>query len=101
MVSLLLVLLWVGIATFADICFKGAGRFDTWRFGAGFLCYASTSFIAVATFNRQQWGWIVIVWNCLSLGISMYLSVTMFHERFSVRRAVASVLVLAAMFLAE
>jgi drug/metabolite transporter (DMT)-like permease len=33
--------------------------------------------------------------------LSMLISVGMFHERFTVRRAIASVLVLAALFLAE
>jgi hypothetical protein len=97
-----LVLAWVGIVTYADTCFKAAaGRFDVWRFLIGFFCYGSTSVLAIVTFGQARWGWIIITWNCLSLGLNMLISVGMFHERFAVRRAIASVLVLAALFLAE
>jgi len=101
MLSLLLIFVWVALATYADTCFKACERLTGWRFLIGTSCYASCAFLAVATFRRQQWGWIVIVWNCVSLAVSMFLSVALYREPFTFRRIVASLLVLAAIFLAE
>jgi multidrug transporter EmrE-like cation transporter len=101
LVGLCLVLLWVAIATYGDVCFKTAGGFHSWRFLIGALCYLSTSIIAVTTFNRQQWGWIFIVWSCLALALGIWLSVVLYHEPFTMRRAIAAVLVVVALFLAE
>jgi multidrug transporter EmrE-like cation transporter len=99
--SLLLVLLWVLVATYGDICFKQAATIASLSFAQGFVSYAACSFLALAAFQRQQWGWVFIVWNCLSLVLSMVLSVLLFQEELTSRRLVATVLVCVAILLAE
>lgn len=99
--SLIVVLVWVGLATYADICFKAATSIITADFFLGALCYFLTSFLAIIAFHRQQWGWIFIIWNCFSLGLGMLLSVALFREPFTLKRAAASVFVLLAILLAD
>jgi drug/metabolite transporter (DMT)-like permease len=99
--AICLVLLWVGIATYGDTLFKGAPALSSGKFACAMLAYLATSFLAFWTFKLQQWGWIVLLWNSLSLGVSLFLSVAMFGEPFTIRRRVAAVLVLAAMLLTE
>src|SRR4051812_6959782 len=77
LVSLAVVFLWVALATYADIRFTAAPSFTSADFLAGSLCYALTGFLAVIAFHRQQWGWVIIVWNCVSFGLAMLLSVAL------------------------
>lgn len=100
-VTLLLIVLWVAIATYGDTLFKRAAGLFTPAFAAGFCCYAAASFFALATFRRQQWGWIIIFWNSISLGLSLALSVWLYREPFTVRRAIAAALLAGAMLLAN
>lgn len=100
-VSLFIVLLWVGLATYGDVCIKQAASVRTPTFWLGFACYALTSFLALIAFHRQQWGWIIIVWNCLALAVGISLSVFIFHEDLTPRRIIASVLVAIGIVLAE
>ena len=79
--SLAVVFLWVALATYADIRFTAAPSFTSADFLAGSLCYALTGFLAVIAFHRQQWGWVIIVWNCASFGLAMLLSVALFRDR--------------------
>jgi multidrug transporter EmrE-like cation transporter len=58
------------------------------------LCYALTAFLALIAFHRQQWGWIITVWSCFSFVLAMLLSVLLFREPFTVKRAIASAFVL-------
>jgi hypothetical protein len=99
--SLIVVFLWVALATYADICFKAATSIVTVDFLVGSLCYLLTSFLAIVAFHRQQWGWIFIIWNCFSLLVAMVLSVALFREPFTLKRAAASVFVLLAILLAD
>jgi multidrug transporter EmrE-like cation transporter len=99
--SIILVLAWVGLATYADTCFKKAPKVDSLKFFTGMACYAATSFFAIATFKRQQWGWILITWNCTSLLVSMILSVVLFDEPFTKRRMIATILTLIAILMSE
>jgi drug/metabolite transporter (DMT)-like permease len=94
-----MVLLWVAVATFADTRFKSAGSFWTRDFLIGTTCYCLTSVIALAAFRRQSWGWIILVWNILSLALSLLLSVTLYHEPFTRYRLVAALMLLGAFLL--
>ncbi len=100
-ITLALVIGWVVLATYADTLFKSATSWRGTEFILGVTCYAACGVFALATFRRQQWGWVILVWNICSLAISMGLSVLIFHEPFTARRAIASALVLTASFLAE
>jgi len=99
--SLTVVLLWVALATYADTCFKAASSIATADFVVGAVCYFLTSFLAIAAFHRQQWGWIFIVWNCVSLALGMLLSVVLFREPFTLKRAVSSLFVFLAILLSD
>ena len=99
--TLIIILGWVGLATYADTCFKKAPNVYSQTFLIGLTCYTLTSFFAIMAFKRQEWAWIILMWNCISLVISLVLSVWMFHEQFTTRRALASVLVLLAILLIE
>lgn len=101
MIPVLLVILWVVLASIADIRFKAANGHFTLDFWIGLACYASTALLALWTFNRQTWGWIVLLWNCVSLGLCMLLSVVLYHEPFTTRRLIASLLLLGAILLAD
>lgn len=96
-----LVLVWVGIATYGDTLFKSAPSLSSGLFLAAAGCYLVTSFFAFWTFRLQQWGWIILLWNSVSLALSLLLSVVMFGEPFTIRRRIAAVLVLAAILLTE
>ena len=99
--SLAVVFAWVALATYADVCFKtAAGAFGT-DFFLGLLCYMLTGFLALAAFNRQQWGWVFILWNCASLVLGMVLSVALFREPFTIKRVAASFFVLVAILLSD
>lgn len=100
-VALLGILLWVAIATYADILFKSAPSLDSARFVAAAFCYASTSFLAFYMFKLRQWGWICLLWSSAALGLSLFLSVVMFHEPFSLRRRVAAACIITAILLTE
>jgi hypothetical protein len=99
--SVMLVFFWVGIATYGDTLFKSAPSLASEKFLAGAAMYLVTSFFAFWTFKLQQWGWIILLWNSLSLALSLFLSVVLFSEPFTIRRRVASLLVLAAILLTE
>jgi hypothetical protein len=99
--SLTIVFLWVALATFADIRFKLAASIATADFLVGAICYFLTSFLALAAFHRQQWGWTIIVWNCVSLALGMALSVFLFREPFTVKRVAASLFVFLAILLSD
>jgi hypothetical protein len=100
-VSLAIVFVWVALATYADICFKAAAGAFGADFFLGLLCYTLTGFLALAAFNRQQWGWVFILWNCVSLVLGMVLSVVLFREPFTIKRAAASFFVLIAILLSD
>jgi multidrug transporter EmrE-like cation transporter len=97
--SFSIVFLWVVLATCADICFTTATRFMSADFFVGLMCYMLTAFLAVVAFHRQQWGWIIIVWSCFSFVLAMLLSVVLFREPFTLKRALASSFVLLAILL--
>ena len=99
--SITVVFLWVALATFGDIRFKAATGIATADFFVGALCYALTSFLAIVAFHRQQWGWIFIIWNCFSLLVAMLLSVVLFREPFTLKRAAASTFVVLAILLSD
>lgn len=96
-----LILLWVGIATYADTLFKSANSLNSGRFIAGAAGYLVTSLFAFWTFRLQQWGWIIILWNSTSLALSLFLSVAMFGEPFTLRRKISAVFVMIAILLTE
>ena len=83
--SLAVVLLLVALATYGDLRFKAAAGVIGANFFVGLACYMLTGFLALVAFNRQQWGWVFIVWNCVSLGLGMVLSVVLFREPFTSR----------------
>ena len=99
--SFAVVFLWVAVATYADIRFKAAAGLLSADFVLGILCYLLTGFLALVAFHKQQWGWVIIVWNCFSFILSMLLSVLLFREPFTVKRASASAFVLLAILLAD
>jgi len=96
-----LVVLWVGIATYGDTLFKSAPSLLSAQFAAAALTYFISSFFAFWTFKLQQWGWIILLWNSLSLALSLFLSVAMFAVPFTIRRRISAALVLAAILLTE
>jgi len=96
-----LILPWVGIATYGDTLFKSAPSLTSGKFVAASASYFVTSFFAFWTFKLQQWGWIILLWNSLSLALSLFLSVVMFEEPFTLRRRIAAAFVLAAILLTE
>jgi multidrug transporter EmrE-like cation transporter len=99
--ALFLVLLWVAVATYADTQFKDAPGFLSVEFARGAVGYGATSFIAVATFKSQSWGWIFIVWSAAALALGLGLSVVLYHEPMTWRRITAASLLLMALVLAE
>ena len=99
--SIVLIIIWVAIGMFGDVFLRASQGFSTWRFVAGTALYASTSILAILTFRRQSWGWVILAWNCISIAIGMALSVIIFGERFTWKRLIAAALLTAAMFLAE
>lgn len=101
MMTASLILGWVVLATYADMLFKGAKTWDSQRFMAGVACYAACGAFALATFKRQQWGWIILMWNICSIALSMLISVLQFNEPFTMRRAIAMALIITAIFLTE
>lgn len=98
-ISLILVIAWVSVATFADTRFKAASGVATFDFWIAFSSYAVTSFIALATFRRQSWGWIILMWNILSLALSLALSVALYREPFTRHRLVAALMLFGAFLL--
>jgi len=96
-----LVLVWVAIALYADTLFKGLADFRSRRFLGGAGLYLACTFLAVWTYRLEQWGWIVIAWNAASVAGGLVMSSLLFHETFTPRRAIATALALAAIFLAE
>lgn len=91
-ISLILMLAWVAVATFADTRFKAASGVWTVSFAVAFASYALTSFIALVAFRRQSWGWIILIWNTLSLALSLVLSVILYREPFTTHRLVAALM---------
>lgn len=98
-ISLILVLVWVAVATFADTRFKAASGVWTFDFWIAFASYALCSFAALATFRRQSWGWIILMWNVLSLALSLVLSVVLYREPFTRHRVVAALMLFGAFLL--
>lgn len=101
LLAIALIVVWVGIATYGDTLFKSSTSLDSGRFVAASACYLATSFFAFWTFKLQQWGWIILLWNSLSLALSLALSVMVFGEPFTIRRRLAAAFVLAAILLTE
>lgn len=99
--TLSLVVFWVCIATYGDVQFKAARGILSAEFAIGLACYCCTALVAVATLHRQSWGWIILLWNCLSLALSLVLSVGLYHEPMTWRRGAAGALLLAAILLTE
>ena len=100
-VSTLLVIFWVAVATWADALLKSTGRLGTMQFVTGACVYFCCAFLAFWTYRLQSFGWVVLLWNSMSLALSLVLSVTMFGEPFTIRRRIAAAFVLAAILLAE
>lgn len=101
-ISILLIMAWVAIATYGDVRFKAAsGIFLGPDFAIGMLSYLATGVLAVFAFPRQQWGWTILLWNSLSLLLSICLSVWIFHEPLTAKRAIATGFVLTAIMLAD
>ena len=101
LLALTLILIWVGIATYGDTLFKTATSVTSGKFVVGSATYFATSFFAFWTFKLQKFGWIILLWNSLSLALSLFLSVVMFGEPFTLRRRIAAALILAAILLTE
>jgi len=101
LLTVVLVLFWVGIGTYGDTMFKTAPSLLSSKFAAAAASYLATSFFAFWAFRLQQFGLILILWNSVSLALSLFLSVAMFGEPFTIRRRVAAVLVFAAVLLTE
>jgi hypothetical protein len=99
--AIALVLAWVVVATYADMQFKAAPEIMSSEFARGIAGYGASGFIAIAAFKQQSWGWIFIAWNCLSLTLGLVLAIAVYHEPMTWRRASASVLLIAAILLAE
>src|SRR5215470_937782 len=87
--SILLIIVWVAIGMFGDVFLRASHGFSTWRFVAGTALYGSTSILAILTFRRQSWGWVILAWNCVSIAAGMVLSIIIFGERFTLKRAIA------------
>ena len=100
-ISVLAVLAWVGIAVYADMLFKRAPNLMSWVFAVGAILYASTGFLAFYVYRVQQWGWVAITWNVVALGMGLAISILFYNEPFTLRRLLASLLLLAAFFIAE
>jgi multidrug transporter EmrE-like cation transporter len=99
--SVTLVIIWVALATWGDTLLKTAPRLGTIRFAVGGVIYFSCAFLAFWTYRLQGFGWVVLLWNSLSLALSLLLSVVVFQEPFTIRRRIATILVLAAILLTE
>lgn len=99
--SLALVLLWVAVATYGDVQFKAAPAIASRQFAFGFVSYCACSFIALETFRRQSFGWVIIAWNCLALGLGLAVAFGFFHEPMTWRRTLSAALLLAAILLVE
>jgi drug/metabolite transporter (DMT)-like permease len=98
-ISLLLVFSWVVVATFADTRFKAAAGVLTTDFWIGFASYAICSFGAIMAFRRASWGWIILIWNVLSLALSLFLSVVLYGEPLTRHRLVAALMLFGAFLL--
>ncbi len=96
---MILILAWTGIAIYGDTHFKAASSLLSGKFWLGFFYYSSTSFIAYWSYKLQQWGWITIMWTAANLAISLFLSVSLYNEPFTIKRKIASALVLLATIL--
>jgi hypothetical protein len=99
--AIVLVLVWVAVATYADMQFKAATGVLSPEFARGIIGYGASGFVALAAFKQQSWGWIFIAWNCLSLAAGLTLAVAIYQEPMTWRRMSAAILLVAAMLLAE
>jgi hypothetical protein len=99
--AILLILIWVGIVTYCDALFKSAASMASTKFIVAASLYFGMSFLAFWTFKLKQFGWVILLWNSVSLAASLVLSVVAFREPFTIRRCAAAVLVLAAILVAE
>ncbi|MHB8272692.1 hypothetical protein [Bradyrhizobium sp.] len=100
-IALLLVAVWVAVATFADMRFKEAQSIFSTEFLFGVAGYGVTCFLAIATFRYATFGWIFLVWNSMSLALGLGLATSYYHEPLTTRRLITAGLLAGAMFLAE
>lgn len=96
-----IIVVWVCLATYGDTLFKSAPSIVSLRFAGGAMSYLLSSVLAFWGFKLKQWGWTILLWNSISLGLSLFLSVVLFGEPFTIRRKLATALVVAALLLAE
>lgn len=101
LMAVALIVVWVSLATYGDTLFKSAHSIASLRFVGGAMTYLLSSFLAFWGFKLKQWGWTILLWNSISLGLSLLLSVVLFGEPFTIRRKLAAALVVAALLLAE
>ena len=101
LVALILVAIWVSVATFADVKFKEAPSILSTEFMMGVLGYGATCFIAIATFRYATFGWVFLVWGIMSLAVGLGLATSYYHEPLTTRRLLTAGLLASAMFLAE
>jgi multidrug transporter EmrE-like cation transporter len=95
-----LILLWVLIATVADMHFKAARSWDDPSFWIGVVLYAFTGGLALLTFKRVDFGSVVVIWIATSLLLGILVSVLWYRERFTCARALALLATIIAMALA-
>lgn len=93
--------IWVAIATAADYFFKFAPAIKSSEFLYGTMLYAICGYFAFTTFHDKSWSWVILMWNTVSLILSLILSVIVFHEPFTVRKLIAATALLIAVFMVE
>lgn len=101
LVAVLLIAIWVSVATFADMRFKEATTVLSVEFLFGVLGYGATCFLAILTFRYGTFGWVFLVWGIMSLALGLGLATSYYHEPLTTRRLLTAGLLAGAMFLAE
>ena len=101
LIAVLLIALWVAVATFADMRFKEAQSIHSIEFLSGVVGYGVTCFLAIATFRYATFGWIFLVWGTMSLALGLGIATSYYHEPLTTRRLLTAGLLAGAMFLAE
>jgi hypothetical protein len=65
--------------------FKQCSWFD-WKFFVGCALYVSCPFYAVYCFHRCDFGVFVLLWNAVSVLVTVGIAITVFHEKITVPR---------------
>lgn len=73
---------WCAVAAIGDMLFKQCQWFD-WKFFIGVLLYLSCPFYAVYCFHRKDFGSFVLLWNAVSVLISVGLALIVFKEKIT------------------